>query len=560
MLLSIGMIIKNEEENLPRCLDGIKSLLDIMNGEAELIVTDTGSTDRSVEIVKKYTDNIIHFEWCNDFAAARNTSLDAATGEWYMFLDADEVLIDPVPLADFFLSGEYRSFHSATLSFRNYSDVETDSYSVFYAPRLTRKNPATKFIGAVHERFSDYSVPVKQIEARVDHFGYVNDPDDILARKKFERNYPILLKELEKDPDTIITYIQLAEATVRFEPEKSLEYLEMGIEVAKRKKDFGLYVLYCKRIRHLAACNRLEEALKYAEEYTSTPHEPMGTDIEVMACKGYLLFTLKRYAEAIDAYSTYIRLYNEFRKGRLRTADTLMTSMTFISENRMLGCVNNAVISAIRTKKFNTAKSLLKNLPLKNHIGNTAYMHIRIKQELIIMKGLGNYNGTAALLSELKDPVCRQSFFNSLLPHIVDEKDGEKTLNAILKQNMPSSFVSAAKILTEAKGTLSDERRIALIKELKEILKTAPELKSIVKYIADNHLRLLPGAESQAKKSEFEMLALTVKDNIRKLINDGRDEEAAKMLSEYEKLCPDDDEITDFRISLGITEKENFLC
>ena len=70
MKLTIGMIVKNEEKWLDKCLTGIKPILD--NVDSELIITDTGSIDSTVEIARKYTDKVLHFDWINDFAAARN--------------------------------------------------------------------------------------------------------------------------------------------------------------------------------------------------------------------------------------------------------------------------------------------------------------------------------------------------------------------------------------------------------------------------------------------------------------------------------------------------------
>ena len=106
MQLSIGMIVKNEEKYLDRCLAAIKPILDSI--DSELIIADTGSTDSTVEIAKKYTDNVFHFEWINDFAAARNSTLDRAKGEWYMFLDADEIFKSCNDIIHFFKSGEYK--------------------------------------------------------------------------------------------------------------------------------------------------------------------------------------------------------------------------------------------------------------------------------------------------------------------------------------------------------------------------------------------------------------------------------------------------------------------
>jgi glycosyltransferase involved in cell wall biosynthesis len=84
--LSVCMIVKNEERFLGQCLASVKDIAD------ELIVIDTGSTDRTVEIAREHGAHVGHFEWCNDFAAARNASIAPATGDWILFLDADEGL------------------------------------------------------------------------------------------------------------------------------------------------------------------------------------------------------------------------------------------------------------------------------------------------------------------------------------------------------------------------------------------------------------------------------------------------------------------------------------
>ena len=105
MKLSIGMIIKNEEKYLDKCLSALTPILNKV--DSELIIVDTGSTDSSVEIARKYTDKVYFFQWCDDFAAARNETLKHATGEWYMYLDADEILQNPSGIIDFFNTNDY---------------------------------------------------------------------------------------------------------------------------------------------------------------------------------------------------------------------------------------------------------------------------------------------------------------------------------------------------------------------------------------------------------------------------------------------------------------------
>lgn len=84
MSISLAMIVKDEEKVLVRCLDGVKDIVD------EIVIVDTGSTDKTLEIAKKYTDKIFHFEWCDDFSAARNFSFEQCTGDFILWLDADD--------------------------------------------------------------------------------------------------------------------------------------------------------------------------------------------------------------------------------------------------------------------------------------------------------------------------------------------------------------------------------------------------------------------------------------------------------------------------------------
>ncbi|MDE5995713.1 MAG: glycosyltransferase family 2 protein, partial [Eubacterium sp.] len=84
--ISLCMIVKNEEKVLARCLESIKNAVD------EIIIADTGSTDNTKEIAKKYTDKIYDFEWVDDFSKARNFSFSKASKDYIMWLDADDII------------------------------------------------------------------------------------------------------------------------------------------------------------------------------------------------------------------------------------------------------------------------------------------------------------------------------------------------------------------------------------------------------------------------------------------------------------------------------------
>lgn len=84
--LSLCMIVKNESSQLAQCLSAACEHVD------EIVIVDTGSQDNTAEIAAGFTDRLEHFEWCDDFAAARNHGLCKARGDWIVVLDADEVI------------------------------------------------------------------------------------------------------------------------------------------------------------------------------------------------------------------------------------------------------------------------------------------------------------------------------------------------------------------------------------------------------------------------------------------------------------------------------------
>ena len=86
MNISLCMIVRDEEECLPRCLESARGIVD------EIIVVDTGSTDRTVGIALAFGAKVVSFPWSGDFSEARNRGLDLATCEWILALDADEEL------------------------------------------------------------------------------------------------------------------------------------------------------------------------------------------------------------------------------------------------------------------------------------------------------------------------------------------------------------------------------------------------------------------------------------------------------------------------------------
>ena len=187
MVLSIGMIVKNEEKYLDRCLSALKPILD--NVDSELIIADTGSTDNTVEIAKKYTDNVFYFEWINDFAAARNSTIERAKGEWYMFIDADEIFESCDDIINFFNSGMYKSYSCACYTIKSYSNSENlNMFSSTLITRIFRLTPETRFVGCVHEKIQPALNSAVKLNSVAGHYGYLFNDKEIKEKKETKQH------------------------------------------------------------------------------------------------------------------------------------------------------------------------------------------------------------------------------------------------------------------------------------------------------------------------------------------------------------------------------------
>ncbi|MGN0807695.1 MAG: glycosyltransferase [Candidatus Coproplasma sp.] len=138
------MIVKDEERTLSRALSGIASVAD------EIIIVDTGSTDKSVEIAKQFTDKVFNFDWCDDFSAARNYSFDKATCDYIMWLDADDVVTDKNAQIIKALKAT-DGFDVAFLKYACAFDKDGNPTFIYFRERIFRRSLGLKWEGAVHE-------------------------------------------------------------------------------------------------------------------------------------------------------------------------------------------------------------------------------------------------------------------------------------------------------------------------------------------------------------------------------------------------------------------------
>ena len=199
-LVSAAMIVKNEERVLAGCLDSLTGLVD------EIVVVDTGSTDRSRDIAAEHGARVHCHAWQEDFSAARNAALDHAVGEWILYIDADE-RVRPYDrrrleheLADPALCAMTVRFHPRT------------GYTAYPEYRLFRRDRRIRFRGAIHETMlPDIHAMVASGQGRceatgltIDHLGYDGDQSH-----KLPRNLALLEKEVRVNPDRMYLWWHL---------------------------------------------------------------------------------------------------------------------------------------------------------------------------------------------------------------------------------------------------------------------------------------------------------------------------------------------------------------
>ncbi|MCF8240215.1 MAG: glycosyltransferase [Melioribacteraceae bacterium] len=191
--LSLSMIVKNESNNLEKCLSSVKDLAD------EIVIVDTGSTDNTKDIASKFTSRIYTYEWDNDFSAARNFALGKCTGNWVLYLDADEYIdSNSVEMLKSIINKQEKLGVKCLIE--NKDDFNNKPMLQKYT-RLFTRSDAVKFSGKVHEQIDDSLIKngyrFVDTNIKIIHTGY-NQNKDILIEKA-RRNLDLLLSDYENN-------------------------------------------------------------------------------------------------------------------------------------------------------------------------------------------------------------------------------------------------------------------------------------------------------------------------------------------------------------------------
>lgn len=337
-LLTISLLISNRPDTIPRCLDSLRPIMEAI--PSELILIDTSKNEEIHKLLLEYTDQVYEFEWCQDFAKARNEGVRRAKGEWFLYLDDDEWFVEIEELLKFFKTGKYKKYGSANIKVRNFSNPEYTKYTDGWVTRLFYLDGETRFEGRVHEYI--YHLYGKQafLEVIANHSGYIYVTEEKL-RQHFERNSKILLEVIEKEPDVLRWQAQMVQEyeTVR-EWETIVTFCQEQIK--KRSKIYNFMdknhfcTLYAGLVEALLCLERYKESLAVCEKAMKDERSTELLKALLYMRKAENYFAMGKWDMARIEIEKYLECYKAFDPNEPAMQEqlgTLLVQRTFEKNN-----------------------------------------------------------------------------------------------------------------------------------------------------------------------------------------------------------------------------------
>ncbi|WP_245596194.1 glycosyltransferase [Paenibacillus taiwanensis] len=305
--LSLCMIVKDEAALVGTCLHRVKDVVD------EIIVVDTGSADDTVAICESYGAQVYTMEWKNDFAAARNYSLQQATGDWILWLDADEQLDqDTAPLIRDILAVQDADI--AVIELINYIGAEPANKDLAFLVRhhrLFRNHRGFRFNGAIHEQLNVYDVlgtsfNVHVLPVKVHHYGYMDV--HVKNREKSERNRKLLEQEKQKEGYSPWVDYHLASEYYRLEQYEQA-YAQVNVSIKGFIERSKLPPSLCYKLKYDALLANgsyeggwpsIERAIQLYPDY-----------VDLYFYKGIILFHKQKHQLALEAFQHCLTIGEE---------------------------------------------------------------------------------------------------------------------------------------------------------------------------------------------------------------------------------------------------------
>lgn len=351
MRISACLIVKNEEEQLAECLSSIAGVVD------EIVVVDTGSTDRTAAIAKSFGASVLEYPWSMDFSAARNFGFQHALGDWIFWLDVHDRLPDD-SARRLRQKIQFTGAETGGLLMHHFwpPSPNTIMGTILKKPFLVRNAPGIRFRGRVHEqirpaiRKSGYTITDTDLQLR--HAGYAGSPS--IQREKRARYLAILEEERSERPDDPMLWFCLGmaykNAGRRVDTETAFfRYLSMEGEDDQCQK---AYV-------YLAELGIENNDLAAALYIVNQALAQYPGNIELQYKRGYIMFSNKRYGEAAEIFQKVLTQSTDHLPNYCNLADIRFWPVFFLG---VIALITGKHQDALR--HLSDARAMCPNLTL----------------------------------------------------------------------------------------------------------------------------------------------------------------------------------------------------
>ncbi|SFT48953.1 Glycosyltransferase involved in cell wall bisynthesis [Lachnospiraceae bacterium XBD2001] len=317
-LLSISMMTPGKKRTLRDCLQALDHLRQTI--PCELVIVDTGCDKEHRAIIEEYADKIVNFTWCDDFSKARNSGLKECAGEWFLFIDDDEVFKDTKALEDFFLSGEYKNQKEAKIRMRDYKNWDETEYYDFYLSRMVKLEKDVHFVNKIHEGLNCVTGNGILLDVLLGHYGYIYETQEEKWAHSF-RNVEALERELAAEPDNYHYVQQLGQEYRAVDEWSKLENLFRDY-YHKMQQVGGMNRVIRSRIFVAGLCTaiikqyRYEEAMKVAEEGLADSCVDEAAHAILYQCAAISAYRMGDYATCIRFGYKYHETYEKYKDAK----------------------------------------------------------------------------------------------------------------------------------------------------------------------------------------------------------------------------------------------------
>lgn len=314
-------MVKNEEEMLERCLASITHLVD------EIIVVDTGSTDRTVEIAESFGAKIFHHPWEQDFSKHRNQSISYATGDWFLIIDADEEM-DARHLTKKELKKNIKKIspkvHCLLMRVLD-KNRQGNISSVTQSARIFKNRVGVEYRGIVHNT-AHYTGKATDSDLSLFHYGYALPQEQMQA--KFKRTSSLLHKRIENDPDDFTAYFYLCQVYMQMkERHKGIVYANQCLKTLPSIEETDTDISFYHSLFHAIAMAQIElEEYDMAVATARNGLEVLPDEVDLyydIACAGYFS---KNAVQIIEGAENYLRVLEEFKNAPMRSGSRFVFS------------------------------------------------------------------------------------------------------------------------------------------------------------------------------------------------------------------------------------------